>query len=285
MRAEGSDSPSETKEPAIAILPPNPRVLPSKPLVEAVLELKWQLRPNPGGPGPVDPGYPYAVGRLFEQLHATYPFREELPQAQIPDAITPYLVKHRFRTSEGGWPLVQIGPGIATLNFTETYTWELFRDAALALLPRLRTAYEGVYALTPASLLLRYINAVSCDFVHEDVIRFLDEKLHVSLRLPGAILDSPHREGTARGLDVRLALPVSRPVGVASVKFSTGRRGDVPSLIWEHNVLSKDEKAPDLGEGFATWLDQAHEVAEAWFLTLVEGDLLEGFQKEKEANA
>lgn len=162
-----------------------PFLLPSKPLVEALLEIKWELRSQaPPSLGPVDPGYPYAVGRLFERVRKDYPFREELPVAQMPEGATPHLARFRFRKAAGGWPVVQIGPGVATVNFTETYTWDAFRAAVLGFVPHLRSVYDDVYPLKPTSVLLRYINAVELDYSKNDALKFLEEKMHVLLRLP-----------------------------------------------------------------------------------------------------
>ena len=102
--------------------------LKNKPLVEALLEVKWELpvRNTPGIEG--DPHYPLLLGRLSERVETDYPFHEALPTAQIPDAMVAHMAQHRFRTSEGGWPLIQVGPGLMTVNETDGYTWDDFRE-------------------------------------------------------------------------------------------------------------------------------------------------------------
>jgi len=278
LAAYRASSPNHTSKAVSLTVAPT---LPNKPLVEALLEIRWELQKLPASPGPVDPGYPFAVGRLFELVRERYPFREELPVAQVPDALTPHVAKHRFRVSEDAWPLVQIGPGVASVNFTEGYTWEVFREAALEFVPQLASAYEGVYPLKPVSVLLRYINAVEFDYGRGDVLEFFREKLHTSFQLPEGITGFEHRSGFPEGLSFQLALPVGRPPGAAITRFSTGKRGEAPAVVWEHHVLSKKEGAPGLAEGFREWLEQAHEVAERWFFTLVEGDLLAAFKEER----
>jgi len=76
----------------------------------------------------VDPHYKILVGSLYEQLKEEYPFHQQLPTAFIPDEMLGYLVQHRFRKGENQWPLVQIGPGIITVNDTEGYIWEDFKN-------------------------------------------------------------------------------------------------------------------------------------------------------------
>ena len=99
--------------------------LEKKPLVEALLEVKWGLEGPPDGPQK-DPVYPLFVGQLYALVKDSYSHVEKLPATSVPDEITPYIVKYRFRETENGWPLVQAGPGIASLNFTDSYKWDKF---------------------------------------------------------------------------------------------------------------------------------------------------------------
>jgi len=78
----------------------------------------------------------------------------------------------------------------------------------------------------------------------------------------------------------QVALPVSTPSATALVTVATGKKGEIPALIWEHHVLSEHAQTPKLDDTFAAWLDQAHALAEEWFLTLAEGDLLATFKTE-----
>lgn len=107
--------------------------LKSPPLVEVILEMRWRVGPasqpdqTSGRRGAVsvvpaemtvDPSYDLLVGRMFDRLSAIYPFHERLPSAMVPAEMVPFLVQHRFRRAQGSWPLVQVGPGIVTLNDT-----------------------------------------------------------------------------------------------------------------------------------------------------------------------
>ena len=49
-----------------------------------------------------DPHYVLLPGKLHATLSDNYPYHEPLPQASIPDEITPYTVKHRFRHEKDG---------------------------------------------------------------------------------------------------------------------------------------------------------------------------------------
>ena len=94
-----------------------PEKLTHPPLIEAILEVRWQLQQQAPGVA-VDPKYKLLVGRLYDRLSRDYPFYEPLPTASMPDEMLGYVVQHRFRTADGAWPLVQVGPGLVTLNDT-----------------------------------------------------------------------------------------------------------------------------------------------------------------------
>jgi len=70
--------------------------LKNKPLVEAILEVKWELqRLAPGVE--IDAHYKIFLGRLFDRVSSVYPEHEQLPTATIPDEIVGQVVQHRFR--------------------------------------------------------------------------------------------------------------------------------------------------------------------------------------------
>ena len=94
------------------------RELQKKPLIEAILELRWHVDPSRG-----DPNYSIFVGRLYDLLASKYPHYEQLPSSMIPSQMAANIAQHRFRVAEEKWPLVQVGPGIVTLNDTDNYTW------------------------------------------------------------------------------------------------------------------------------------------------------------------
>ena len=97
-------------------------VLQNKPLVEAIFELRWKLEER--SPGiKIDPHYKILVGAMYEKVKDRYPFPEQMPTVNIPDEMAAHVVQHRFRKAENEWPLVQVGPGIVTLNDTHGYTW------------------------------------------------------------------------------------------------------------------------------------------------------------------
>ena len=118
-------------------------ILTNKPLVEAIFELRWELQEvSPGFK--TDPHYPILIGGIYGKAKSQYGFHEKLPTATMPDEIAGYIVQHRFRKGENSWPLIQIGPGIITLNDTEGYVWEDFEKRIPAVVDMLFDTYPDV---------------------------------------------------------------------------------------------------------------------------------------------
>jgi uncharacterized protein (TIGR04255 family) len=250
-----------------------PKDLPRKPLVEAIVEVQW------GSEGQSDPAYPIVVGRLFERVQPKYPEIEDLLAVAVPAELTVHIVRHRFRRSKGGWPLVQIGPGVFTFNETEGYRWDEFSAQAKALLPKLYEAHPTPDTFRPNSILLRYINALEFDYFSRDLLRLLADKLHTSLSLPEAVFSRTKVHSRPVGLKVQTAFPVEEPRGALTLQFASGTSKGKQALVWEIHVRSVGDDVPEMPAGFDAWLDAAHSVAEEWFFGLAEGELLDGFAR------
>ena len=140
------------------------KTLQNKPLVEVIFELRWELQELAPGMK-IDPHYKILIGRIYDRVKDEYPFHEQLPTATMPDEIAGYIVQHRFRKGRDKWPLIQIGPGIITLNDTEGYAWEDFKQRLNRVVDVLFDAYpEAEKNLKINWALLRYIDAVDFDY-------------------------------------------------------------------------------------------------------------------------
>jgi uncharacterized protein (TIGR04255 family) len=247
-------------------------------LVEALLEVKWEL--DEIVPGVFrDPGFSVAHVRFYEQVKAEFPFIEPLPTLQVPDELTAHLAKYRYRVAQDKWPLVQIGPGVATLNFTEPYDWQSFLSHARKLFPALVSAYDG-YRIQFSSLVLRYINAEPFDYEKEDVISFLRTHLNTEFRTP---VERRFLRQSARQASWSVQYGLSKPSGAGILRFSTGKNPQGNrTVIWEQVVESTGTQVPTSNQEDFTliirWLDEAHTVIEDWFLSVVEGRLLSKYQ-------
>lgn len=255
---------------------PKRKQLPNKPLVEAILELQWLVSPEQG-----DPHYALFLGRLYNSFAPLYPFHEPLPTSMIPQPVIKNVVQHRFRTKENGWPLIQVGPGVVTLNDTDGYIWEDFGRRSKELIQNIYQTYPKPQELKITSLLLRYIDAIEFDSATNDIFDFLKDKLKTQIMLPPKLFKKASVSKMPTGFNFQTVFSISVPKGSIAVKFASGTHHDKPALIWEIAVRSQEIDLPTMPGGFGKWIESAHRFTDDWFFNLIEGELERRFSGEK----
>ncbi len=224
-----------------------------------------------------DPHYKLLLGRLYDRLRDSYPSHEALPTANIPDGLVDHVVQHRFRVAPLQWPLVQLGPGVLTLNETEGYVWSDFERRATEVVVKLFDAHPSVADLSVDQLVLRYIDAVEFDYNSHDAFDFLRDKLKVELRFPPDLFAGTEVHPRPRTSTWQSTFRCDRPAGRVHVGFATGRKRDRPAILWETAVASAGGDVPAVPEGFPQWLAAAHDITHDWFFKLIAGDLERSF--------
>lgn len=257
---------------------PKPKILTRKPLVEAIFELKWALPEQP--PGFVqDPGAQLLLGSFYDRIKRQYPVALPLPTASAPPELTGHMVTYQFRVAKNKWPLVQLGPGILTVNDTEGYTWDSFRPRLIEAIQAIFDSYPGDGEKPhPVFAQLRYINAITFNPQETSVPKLLREKLHTDIEFDKRLFEQDQKKADSpAGLGLNVTYPLSEPRGVGGLFFAQGRRNDQDALVWEIVIRSVKADAPQAPSEYPSWLDSAHTVAERWFLTLCRGALHESF--------
>ncbi|MBN2239444.1 MAG: TIGR04255 family protein [Dehalococcoidales bacterium] len=245
---------------------PNIRPLMNKPLVEAIFEIRWEIPEATG-----DPRYSLFVGRLYDRVRSEYPFHQELPTSMIPSQVANNLVQHRFRTKEEKWPLVQIGPGVVTLNDTDNYTWGDFGNRARRLVNAIYDAYPEAALFNISAMNLRYIDAFELE--DENMVNFLEDNLQTIIHLPPTLLDNKSIETTPFAVGLNVAFTCSNPLGRIRVKINSGKHNERPAIIMELGIFSSKPEIPVMPSGFREWIESAHNINDEWFFTFIEGEL------------
>ena len=253
------------------------KVLKNKPLVEAIFEIKWELKENGEGLR-IDPHYKILVGSLYSKLKTEYPYHEPLPSASIPDDIAGHLIQHRFRKGVNQWPLVQIGRGIFTVNNTEGYIWEGFEGKVIGAVKSLFEAYPESENLKINSLLLRYIDAVEFNFETNNIFDFLAGKMKTTVKPYSGLFKDTSVDSTPLSFDWRFSFPCKKPAGVIHLRFVRGKKANADGLIWETVVQSTNEQVLQMPEKLTEWLNDAHTLTDDWFFKLIEGELERRFE-------
>jgi uncharacterized protein (TIGR04255 family) len=249
--------------------------LSNKPLVEVIFELRWGLEGPPGIA--VDPYYQMLIGQFYSAVKADYSFWERLPTAEVPEALAPYTPHHRFRVANNQWPLVQIGPGILTVNDTENYVWDSsFYPRCAALIDTLFNIYpDSNERLRIFEVTLRYVDAD--EMLGGSAMEFLEE-LKVAVKLSDTLFAGGRINNTSLGVGLSLTYPTIQPKGAFQISFNQGRKNDQYAMIWETKVLSRGSDAPKQPEAIKDWLKNAHETTHDWFFRQIDGDLLEKYR-------
>jgi len=255
------------------------RELKNKPLVEAILEVKWALESRAPGIAE-DPHYKLLLGRLSDRVREDYPEPERLATAGIPDELVGHVVQYRFRTAPGQWPLIQVGPGILTVNETEAYVWDDFCERARNAMGKLFDAHPKRSELKIENLSLRYIDAVEFDYSSDDAFRFLKEQLKIDIRLPRKLFDGTTVEDRPKTFSWQSSFLCQAPAGTVHLRCASGQANGKPAVMMETTVNSAEEDLPSLPHEFKSWIDSAHEITHEWFFTLIEGDLERRFNGE-----
>lgn len=251
------------------------RALQNKPLAEAIFELRWALEAVAGRQ--VDPYYPIMLGEFFAAVKERYPYWEPLVPPGMPVELAPQGVHHRFRAAAGQWPLVQLGPGIMTVNDTEGYQWEGFQKICMEMVETLIGLYSSQKRdFSPALISLRYIDAQALHGV--PVTEFLT-KLKLKLEPGATLFDSGWIQGPeTKHLALALSYESVKPKGVFTARFNQGETDSQPGLIWDTQILSSGDDLP-VGQGeIEQWLHAAHATTSDWFFRQIEGELLEAYQ-------
>ena len=253
--------------------------LKNKPLVEAILEVRWKLKEIPPNPK-IDPHFILLLGRLYDRMLKEYPEYEQLQTAFIPDELIGHVVQHRFRVAANRWPLVQVGPGIFSVNSSADYTWSDFRPRVIAAVEKLYDAHPKVSDLMVSNLILRYIDAVDFDYELYNAFDFLHNKLKLNISLHTKLFDNTRIESKPSSFILQSSFKCEEPKGFVTIRFATGKKNDKSVLVWETTIESAKDDIPDMPKDFEKWIDAAHKITDDWFFKMIEGELERKFSDE-----
>ncbi|MFX0103459.1 MAG: TIGR04255 family protein [Candidatus Hodarchaeota archaeon] len=240
-------------------------ILKNPPIIEALFEIKWKASKNRDGFFEGD--YKFFPGIFSEKIKHSYPEVEILAHARIPDEINPYLPRFRFRKTIGGYPLVQIGPGVLTVNLDKDFTQEKFLNACVDVLNIL---FEILPDLRIIELSIHYIDAFDFNF-ESDPFKYLDEKLQTHFRFSPELFEVSGIQPIPVRFNLEASYRVNAPKGHFSCQLRDGvRKSDnVRVLLMDSIFRSLDGELPKNDE-VHEWIKDADEVIHKWFYKMIE---------------
>jgi len=252
-----------------------------KPLLEAVFEFKWKTRGSNEGIS-LDPDYTFLIGLFKNAVREHFPHAVQLPTAQIPVEMAGHVAQYQFRVAEDEWPLIQLGPGVMTVNETSSYEWDdHFETYCKDAIRKLLEVHPNIGSVQPFQAQLRFINGIFLDD-DENILSVLENSLSTYIRLPERVMDVVGSETKPTGLGASLSFPITNPPSTLNVKFNRGKAHDRDALIWEISVLSDQKHMRSFFQEYSAWLDSAHATAESAFFGFLSDEMLRRFGYESE---
>lgn len=251
--------------------------LANSPLIEAIFEFRWLLHKDTSKNIEYDENYNFLIGLFYNGIKDVFPIRENLPSSQMPAEIIPYVPQFRFSKKEKTWPLVQLGPGILTVNDTDSYTWDNnFEDLCCKAIQNIYKCYPDTNNLNLKGLTLRYINALKIDDVN--ILEYMHNLLKLEINFPQSLFEETEIHSIPNSLSTVFSFPISKPEGMVMYKFAKGKKDNKDALIWEISIISKGEEKIELPTDIGKWLSDAHNIAEKSFFAFSEGELYRSFE-------
>lgn len=254
------------------------RELKNKPLLEAIFEVKWRLINQSGFL--VDPHYELLIGRLQERVNKSFPYHETLPYASLPSLFSAFKVQHRLRKDKDEWPLIQIGPGIMSINETQNYSWATFKPLTISIIKNLFDAHPKRDELIIERVLLRYVDGYDFKYSKNNVFDFLKNMMKIEVKLPDKIFANGINDNPS-SFSLNTSFISKKPKGFVQLKFGLGDKFGQEAIIWESIVQSQNEEVPKQPTDFDEWLETAHRLTRHCFDTLIEGELEKVFSDAK----
>ena len=244
--------------------------LPKAPLQEAIFEMRWPLQPDSTGGQLHDAEYRFALGKFQEALKEYFPHHVAKFPDEVPQQFLNYKPAHQFWKAENTWPIIQLGPGIVTVNDTEqNYVWDT------TYLPNIKTALaalkESYGTLAFNTLALRYIDAVRvADYEKESWEAFVKDNVNFHFSNKFDTRGDLTRFNFEQNFDMS-------HLGNLNIAISSGvnnKKEDV--FIWQTAVTKNDKTNFD---ELLSWLEEAHQCTSNTFKEFCKKDFYASFSQ------
>ncbi len=238
--------------------------LPKAPLLEVIFELRWQIKQKSDLTK-----YQYLIGDLYSAIKETYPERESLAPPEVPIDILINSPVHRFRKDKNEYPLVQIGPGVLTLNTTDdNYFYNDFYNWAEILNKKFFTVFPIESETFNSNLL--YLDFFKFDFKNQNVNDFINESFNININ-QGFMIE------TGNPFNLDLGFFYETDLGNLSVTLKKGQNGKKEDGIVMQTSLHGKESMKS-SDNVLSWLNQAHEFSSKLFKEITKGELYNSFK-------
>jgi uncharacterized protein (TIGR04255 family) len=255
----------------------------SAPLVEVIAEVHWHIERLSTVPdGGLDPQYAGLVAQLEQAFpNAGFPVVERLVPPQVPIELLADKPVMRFWRGPKQYPLIQIGPGLMTVNIVPPYEgWKAFKPVVLQALDVLKSSYPMADALLKFERAeLRYLDGFTRRHGLTSYAEFIQQNLDLSFQLPSAVTScatKPPERHIICSADFRFPLH-DRPGNAGLIRLRPGTIGEEPGAILDCAMQWQDSAAGIPKDALGDWFDEAHTCVSNWFFAIVKQPLVAKF--------
>ncbi len=246
--------------------------LPQAPLQEVIFELHWKLDIDKESGLSFDQGFQLASGRFDQLASLTLPHYVPLKPPMIPDHFFSYKAVHQYWKGDQTYPVMQLGPGLFTVNETEkNYVWKDFKSKIFEGLAWLQKSYRNPLNLD--FIELRYIDAVEItDEESLNLPEYLEKNLKVAIKTN---IELPKNHLTGLQLAQRFKL---EDESYMNLVFNNGIRNidETKVVVWHTSV---NHSGAIIFEELEKWIEYAHDICSGLFQKIISQKLYEQFSK------
>lgn len=249
--------------------------LPNAPLQEVIFEVRWALQPSQDSRQMIDAGFELASGRLSTIVENEMPVYKRITPTDIPDQLLLYNAVHQYWKGEKTWPVIQLGPGIFTVNCTDDwYDWEeTFYPFIQTALKWLVQSYRTPLQFVSASL--RYIDGINVKEyggIDNGWEEFINKHFNFLYKNNFEI------QGKAKQIQINQVFELEDN-STLQIQLSDGKRKNELALIWQTAILKRQKFSP---EELIKWTNDVHLIIHNLFKEMLKPDTYASFSRKNE---
>ncbi len=244
--------------------------LPHAPLQEVIFEARWQLQPDDSGQQLIDREYEFALGKFQAAIVDDFPYHTSKFPRELPHQVLTYQTVHQFWRGPQQWPVVQIGPGIVSVNETEeNYDWQkTFLPNVKQILDVLVESYGQLNFISAS---LRYIDVVKvADYGFNTWEEFVHNNINFSFK------NHFDPQGKLSSFQFNQSFELNQS-GLVNVNFSSSQNNKKEDIfVFQTAVVQTSNMRK---QEVANWLETAHNYTSSLFKKICKDEFYNSFTR------
>ena len=241
--------------------------LPKSPLKEVIFQLLLEQDVDTNG-RPTDEIFMLSQGVFAQSIKSDFPVTRSFPENNN-IKIFP-RISYQFWKGDGIWPVIQIGPGMLSINDTDdNYVWVEFHGLIKKCIENLETSLGKSLKINQVSL--RYIDAIEMEDVSfEKKKEFINKNFKMTLNN-----DFQIPKGNSLGLNFTQTFNMEDE-SVVSFVISNGKTNkNRPAIVWQNQITNNTFKNK---EDVLDWIQNGHQVLSDLFKNSINPEFYDSFK-------